>query len=191
VRIEAADCCARIAAFTVRTVQRRSIVPSPHTLAETEEQVAGKLGALPLDFEAMAVVSNLFRAANATRNYLERSVLAATDLSWTAFVVLWVTWIWEPIETRQIAEEGGFSKATLTGVLGTLETKGYLLRERSDKDGRLVNVSMTAAGRTLMNTLFPTFNDHERTITSSLDPERRRGLADMLRAITQVTEAQR
>ncbi|MEN9620087.1 MAG: hypothetical protein RL499_280, partial [Actinomycetota bacterium] len=53
-------------------------MPSPHTLAETEERVAGKLGGLPLDFEAMAVVSNLFRAANATRNYLERSVLSAT-----------------------------------------------------------------------------------------------------------------
>jgi DNA-binding MarR family transcriptional regulator len=166
-------------------------VPSAHTLAETEQQVAAKLGALPIDFEAMAVVSNLFRAANATRNYLERSVLAATGLSWTAFVVLWVTWIWEPIETRQIAEEGGFSKATLTGVLGTLESKGYLLRERSDKDGRLVNVSMTPAGRTLMTTLFPTFNDHERMITSSLDQTRRDELADMLRAITQVAEDQR
>jgi DNA-binding MarR family transcriptional regulator len=166
-------------------------VPSAHTLAETEQQVAAKLGALPIDFESMAVVSNLFRAANATRNYLERSVLAATGLSWTAFVVLWVTWIWEPIETRQIAEEGGFSKATLTGVLGTLESKGYLLRERSDKDGRLVNVSMTPAGRTLMTTLFPTFNDHERMITSSLDQTRRDELADMLRAITQVAEDQR
>lgn len=166
-------------------------MPSPHTLAETEERVAGKLGSLPLDFEAMAVVSNLFRAANATRNYLERSVLSATGLSWTAFVVLWVTWIWEPIETRQIAEEGGFSKATLTGVLGTLEAKGYLQRERSDKDGRLVNVTMTPEGRELMNTLFPTFNAHEQTITSSLDPARRGELADMLRAITHVTEGQR
>lgn len=166
-------------------------MPSPHTLAETEEQVAARLGSLPIDYEAMAVVSNLFRAANATRNYLERSVLAATDLSWTAFVVLWVTWIWEPIETRQIAEEGGFSKATLTGVLGTLESKGYLQRARSTKDGRLVDVSMTAEGRTLMATLFPTFNEHERTITSTLDADRRRELADMLRAVTMVTEQQR
>lgn len=166
-------------------------MPSAHTLAETEEQVVHKVEGLPLDFEAMAVVSNLFRAANATRNYLERTVLAESGLSWTAFVVLWVTWIWEPIETRQIAEEGGFSKATLTGVLGTLETKGYLARERSSKDGRLVNVSMTPAGRELMSTLFPTFNAHEQTVSSTIDPARRRELADMLRAITQVTEGQR
>lgn len=163
-------------------------MPSAHTLAETEQRVAEKLGDLPLDFEAMAVVSNLFRAANATRNYLERTVLSRSGLSWTAFVVLWVTWIWEPIETRQIAEEGGFSKATLTGVLGTLESKGLVLRERSEKDGRLVTVSMTDAGRELMLTLFPTFNGHEKTITSTLDPERRRELAEMLRAVTKVTE---
>lgn len=163
-------------------------MPSAHTLAETEQRVAEKLGDLPLDFEAMAVVSNLFRAANATRNYLERTVLSRSGLSWTAFVVLWVTWIWEPIETRQIAEEGGFSKATLTGVLGTLESKGLVQRERSDKDGRLVTVSMTEAGRELMLTLFPTFNGHEKTITSTLDPERRRELAEMLRAVTKVTE---
>lgn len=163
-------------------------MPSAHTLAETEQQVAERLGGLPIDFEAMAVISNLFRAANATRNYFERTVLAPTDLSWTAFVVLWVTWIWEPIETRQIAEEGGFSKATLTGVLGTLEAKGYVTRARSSSDGRLVIVSMTDAGRELMLTLFPTFNAHEQQATSTLDPERRRELAEMLRQITRLTE---
>jgi DNA-binding MarR family transcriptional regulator len=166
-------------------------MPSAHTLAETEGRVAEKLGDLPLDFEAMSVVSNLFRAANATRNYLERTVLAPHGLSWTAFVVLWVTWIWEPIETRQIAEEGGFSKATLTGVLGTLEGKGLLQRSRSDRDGRLVTVAMTDAGRALMRELFPEFNEHERTIAGSVSPERRRELADMLRFVTTVAEAQR
>jgi len=166
-------------------------MPSPHTLAETEQQVAEKLGALPIDFEAMAVVSNLFRAANATRNYLERTALSQSGLSWTAFVVLWVTWIWEPIETRQIAEEGGFSKATLTGVLGTLETKGLLLRERSAKDGRLVSVTMTDDGRALMQTLFPEFNAHEQAVASGVDTEQRGALADMLRLITLATEKSR
>lgn len=165
-------------------------MPSPHTLTETEQQVAEKLGGLPIDFEAMAVVSNLFRAANATRNYLERTVLAPHGLSWTAFVVLWVTWIWEPIETRQIAEEGGFSKATLTGVLGTLESKGLLLRERSTTDGRLVIVSMTDAGRKLMQSLFPEFNGHEQTIAGAAG-DARVELSDLLRRITVEIESQR
>ena len=90
-----------------------------HTLAETERRVNERLEHQSLDFSSMAVTSNLFRAATAVRNYLERTVLAKEELSWTAFVVLWVVWIWEPIETRQIADEGGFSKATLTCLLYT------------------------------------------------------------------------
>lgn len=163
-------------------------MPSPHTLAETEERVVSLLGTLPIDFESMAVASNLFRAANATRNYFERTVLAEAGLSWTAFVVLWVVWIWEPIETRQIAEEGGFSKATLTGVLGTLEAKGHLARHRSRSDGRLVEVQLTPAGREFMAMIFPRFNDHERIVASAIPAERRGELANMLRAVTLITE---
>jgi DNA-binding MarR family transcriptional regulator len=156
----------------------------PHTLVETERQVEARLGKLPLDYSAMAVASNLFRAANAVRNHLERTVLSKNNLSWTAFVVLWVTWIWEPIETRQIALEGGFSKATLTGVLSTLEGRGWLARERSQADGRLVLVRMTDAGRELMTRLFPDFNLQEQHVSSPIDPAKRDEFAEMLRLVT-------
>ena len=161
----------------------------PHTLGETERQVEARLGKLALDYSAMAVASNLFRAANAVRNHFERTVLSENNLSWTAFVVLWVTWIWEPIETRQIALEGGFSKATLTGVLSTLEGRGWLVRERSGTDGRLVEVSLTDAGRSLMAELFPAFNVQEQHIAGPIDPARRDELAEMLRLITAGVEA--
>ena len=42
---------------------------------------------------AMAAVSNVYRAANAVRNHLERTVLAPHGLTWTGWVVLWVIWI--------------------------------------------------------------------------------------------------
>jgi len=156
----------------------------PFTLAETERQVSERLGGLPLDYAAMAVTSNLFRAANAVRNHLERSVLAQHNLSWTGFVVLWVTWIWEPIETRQIALEGGFSKATLTGVLTTLQDRGWVTRERSQTDGRLVLVRLTDDGRAMMTELFPEFNLEEQQISGPVDVARREELAEMLRLIT-------
>lgn len=158
----------------------------PHTLAETERQVEARLGDLTLDFEAMAVVSNLFRAANAVRNHLERTVLAPADLTWTAFVVLWVVWIWDRVETRTIATEGGFSKATLSGVLTTLENRGLVERSRSKADGRLVDVRLTAEGRKLMRQLFPKFNAEEREVTRHIDDLG--GAAAMLRALAQATE---
>ena len=103
-------------------------MPGQHTLDETESQVATRLAGMDLDFEAMAVTANLFRAANAARNHMERTVLAKSNLTWTAFVVLWVAWIWETAETREIASEAGVSKATLSGVLTTLEGRGFVER---------------------------------------------------------------
>lgn len=159
-----------------------------HTLTETENAVASRLGGMPIDFEAMAVASNLFRAANAVRNHLERTVLAKSDLTWTAFVVLWVTWIWEPIETRAIAAEGGFSKATLSGVLTTLESRSLVTRSRSETDGRLVLVSLTPAGRRLMKKLFPEFNEQERYVARHINSSDLATAAQILRDITRAVE---
>ncbi len=155
-----------------------------HTLGETEARVANRLSHMQLDFEAMAVSSNLFRAASAVRNHFERNVLSDSGLSWTAFVVLWVTWIWEPAETRDIAAEAGISKATLTGVLSTLEKMDLVIRSRSTEDGRLVLVTLTKKGQNLMETLFPAFNRQEVEVVSPVPDNKRGDLADMLRAIT-------
>lgn len=160
-----------------------------HTLSETERQVETKLSGMTLDFDSMAAVSNIFRAANATRNFLERTVLGPHDLSWTGFVVLWVSWIWEPIETRTIAEEGGFSKATLTGVLQTLETRGMIERNRSLQDKRLMIVTLTPKGRKLMQKLFPEFNKHEQQVLSGLSLREKQELTASLRKITAFTES--
>lgn len=162
---------------------------STHTRAETERRVETLLSGLPIDFEAMAVAANLFRAANAVRNHLERNVLQAHGLSWTAFVVLWVTWIWEPVETRVIAEEGAFSKATLTGVLKTLEAKKLAKRRKSETDGRLVLVELTSKGRKLMAQLFPRFNEEEVRLVTMLTSAEKRSGAEVLRKITSGIES--
>jgi DNA-binding MarR family transcriptional regulator len=168
---------------------KEATMAGQHTLTETENAVAARLGDLGLDFESMAVVSNLFRAAGAVRNHLERTVLQKSDLTWTAFVVMWVVWIWEPIETRDIATEGGFSKATLSGVLTTLEGRDLVTRERDKKDGRLVLVRLTAKGRRLMRTLFPEFNEQEKSITQHIKQSDKAKAAQFLRDITRATES--
>ena len=162
-----------------------------HTLRETERHVDERLAGMQIDFQAMAVTSNLFRAATAVRNHLERSVLAPHELSWSAFVVLWVVWIWETSETREIAAEAGFSKATLTGVLNTLEKRGLATRKRSKDDGRLVLVTLTSKGKKLMEQLFPLFNKQEQFIASALDAKTQVSAAAALRLITENVEAEK
>jgi DNA-binding MarR family transcriptional regulator len=99
---------------------------------------------------------------------------------------MWVVWIWDRVETRTIAAEGGFSKATLSGVLTTLEGRGLVERTRSETDGRLVDVTLTPAGTKLMRSLFPKFNGEERAITRHV--ENLGSAAAMLRALTLATE---
>ena len=86
-------------------------------LLPAEQKVAERLGHLPLDFGAMAVVSNLFRVSTAIRRRMEAAVLAADRLSWTSFVVLWVLWVWGEMESRELADAVGISPPTTTGVV--------------------------------------------------------------------------
>jgi MarR family transcriptional regulator, organic hydroperoxide resistance regulator len=81
-----------------------------HTLTETDRAVAQRLSSTQIDMRAMAGVSNIYRAAGSVRHHFERTVLAPHDITWTAWVVLWVVWIWEDIETRHVAAEAGISK---------------------------------------------------------------------------------
>ena len=100
---------------------RRFAVGNAQDLVQAERDIRARIGEQELDFAAMAAVSNIYRAANAIRHHMEQKVLADEDLSWAAFTVLFVLWIWGDQQTRHLADEAGVTKGTLTGVLKTLE----------------------------------------------------------------------
>ena len=158
-------------------------MPDRHTLAETERAMSLHLQSLPLNFEASAAVSSLYRAANAVRVHLTNTVLRQHGLTWTGFVVLWVVWIWDGMETRRAAESAAISKATLTGVVKTLEARGLLTRRVSGTDRRLVILELSDAGTDLMTTLYPVFNAAEAEVVASLSDRNLTVLTDSLRQI--------
>jgi len=153
------------------------------TLSATEAAVSERLAAMTLDMPAMAAVSNVYRAAGAIRNHFEHTVLAPYNLTWTGWVVLWVVWIWQEIETRHVAAEAGISKGTLTGVAGTLEKRGLLERRAHPDDARRVLLRLTPAGLQLMAELFPLFNKQEALVVESLSTDEIQVLATALRKI--------
>ncbi|GII94991.1 MarR family winged helix-turn-helix transcriptional regulator [Sinosporangium siamense] len=162
---------------------RGADVPSHYSLTETEAAVDRRLGPIPIKREALVAVSNLHRAAAAVRQHLENSALRSADLTWTAFVVLWVIWIWEEIETRHVAAEVGISKGTLTGIIKTLESRGLAVRSQHPEDGRLALLRLTPEGVALMERLFPEFNEEEAFVVEQLEAEESLRLADTLRRI--------
>ena len=157
-------------------------------LVRAERDIRHRIGDQHLDFAAMAAVSNIYRAANVIRHHMEQKVLADEDLSWAAFTVLFVLWIWGDQQTRHLAEEAGVTKGTLTGVLKTLEKRGLARRRAHDGDGRLDLVSLEPKGLGVIERLFPAFNQSETFVSSSLSPQEQDQLASLLRKIIRSVE---
>jgi DNA-binding MarR family transcriptional regulator len=75
------------------------------------------------------------------------------------------------------------SRPTSTGVVTTLEGRGYVRRSKASEDGRLVRVRLTPAGRRKIERLFPRFNAEEVALTAHLESEERDRLAGLLRSM--------
>lgn len=163
-------------------------MPDPHTLAEAETATNRHITGLEVDFQSAQVVSSIYRAANAIRGYLTNAVLRQYDLTWTGFVVMWVIWIWDGMETRHIAESAAISKATLTGVVKTLEARGWILRESLETDRRLVRLELTPSGIDLMSELYPKFNAVESAVVAELSSKSKANLTKDLRKIIHTVE---
>jgi MarR family transcriptional regulator, organic hydroperoxide resistance regulator len=161
---------------------------STQDLVQAERDIRDRIGDQQLDFTAMAAVSNIYRAANVIRNRMERTVLAGEDLSWAAFTVLFVLWIWGDQQTRHLAEEAGVTKGTLTGVLKTLEKRGLARRRGHDVDGRLVLVGLEPKGLEAIERLFPAFNKREAEVSAVLTEEEKSQLASLLRKMIRTVE---
>ena len=157
-------------------------------LVRAERDVRERIGSYDLDVASMAAISNVFRVANVARHHLERTVLARYDLSFTAFTVLWVVWVWGEMESRHLAAEAGITKGTLTGVVRTLERRGLVERRTHAADRRLVLVSASPEGEATMEQLFPEFNAQETTISSGLSATGKAELAGRLRTVLRTIE---
>jgi DNA-binding MarR family transcriptional regulator len=152
-------------------------------LRQAERDVARAFDGKAFDFAALLAVSNVFRTATAVRNHMEREVLSPHQLSWSAFVVLFVLRVWGEHESHQLASEAGITGGTLTGVLTTLERRKLVTRRVHPTDGRRVLVKPTAAGRRVVDQIMPAFNEHEAWVTADLTDRDRRELARLLRTV--------
>ena len=166
-------------------MSRRISSSSPEVVLQVERDITVRLKGQHFDFTAMSAISNVYRAGTAVRNHMERTVLADYDLSWVAFTVLWVLWIWGVQETGHVAEEAGVTKGTLTGVIKTLQSRKLVRRLPHKDDRRRVSIGLSATGERLIEELFPLFNHQEHAVVSVLSVSEQRELARLLRKITQ------
>ncbi len=170
-------------------MSRRIASSEASVVSQAERDIRARLEGHELDFTAMSAVSNIYRAGSAVRHHMERTVLSDHDLSWVAFTVLWVLWIWGDQETGHVAEEAGVTKGTLTGVIKTLQGRRLIRRLPHRDDRRRVSIGLTGSGRRLIETVFPAFNRHEAVAVAGLTRAEQEELARLLRKVLRATSA--
>ena len=73
-------------------------------------------------------------------------LLSALDLTYTQYITLLALWEKDHITVKELGEKLYLDSGTLTPLLNKLEKKGYIIKNKSDKDGRELVVIVTNKG---------------------------------------------
>ncbi|NIH81499.1 MULTISPECIES: MarR family winged helix-turn-helix transcriptional regulator [Amycolatopsis] len=129
---------------------------------------------------ATEVLLTLNRASNIVTYDLEASVHRPRGHSWSAFRLLFVTWLAGPLEAKKAAELTGMSRAAVSNLAKTLVADGLLERTPGEHDGRSVLLSLSGRGRSEMTEVFREHNEREHEWTSVLTEAEQRILVMLL-----------
>ena len=88
-----------------------------------------------------------------------------------------------PLRPSAIAERMMVTRATTTGLLDSLERRGLLRRVAGTGDGRSREVTLTAAGRAIVDRLVPAMHTFERELMGALSDAELRRLVGMIAAL--------
>ena len=99
-----------------------------------------------IDLEVLTVWLNIVRISNLLIQDVESRVHRPAGLTWAGFRVMFAVLVTGGAQPREVARLAGVSRASVSGVLNTLERDGWVVRERSDEDRRIVIVRLTDRG---------------------------------------------
>ena len=88
-----------------------------------------------------------------------------------------------PSTPAELAEEAGVTRATMTGLIDTLEKDGIVSRTADSHDRRTVLVHLTKPGRALIERMLPDYFDCVSKIMEPLNAAQRKQLVGLLQKI--------
>ncbi len=92
------------------------------------------------------------------------------------------------MRSSELAEKSSVSRATITGILDTMEKAGLVARASDPNDRRASNVKITPAGEKLLAKVRPEFMRWSTGTVGTLSPQERQQLVDLLRKTRQSFE---
>ncbi len=78
-----------------------------------------------------------------------RPFLSELDMTYTQYIAMMVLWEHKKISVKDLGGRLYLDSGTLTPVVKSLESKGYVTRHRSSKDERVLMVELTEEGEAL------------------------------------------
>ncbi|WP_104109410.1 MarR family winged helix-turn-helix transcriptional regulator [Arthrobacter sp. N199823] len=139
-----------------------------------------------LDVSPMAVIGRLSRAASAVDTRLAET-FAQHGMDTSTFDALATLLRSGPpysLTPAALARDAMISSSAVAQRLNKLETRGLVSRGANPDDGRGTLVSLTTAGRELIERSLPDHLSAERAITSALSQAEQAQLATLLERIT-------
>ena len=103
-------------------------------------------------YEALKLENQLcFPLYAASREIIKqyRPYLDALDLTYTQYIAMMVFWEEKKLSVKELGKKLFLDSGTLTPVLKSLESKGYVIRSRSKEDERVLDVEITEKGEAL------------------------------------------
>lgn len=150
-----------------------------------------------LDPSAAEAFLHLLRASDEAFQVTERSLIAH-NISQGRFGVLMLLWRGGqgrpdapeldcgggPRTPAELAEAAGVTRATMTGLIDTLERDGFVKREPDPKDRRMMSVLLTAKAEKFLHLLLPSHFKLMTAIMSTLSESERKTLVQLLAKIS-------
>lgn len=147
-----------------------------------------------LDPSATEVFLHLLRTGDEAFRVVEAH-LASHDITQGGFGVLMALWgncrrgNGTALSPAELAGRTGVTRATMTGLVDTLERAGHVRREPDPHDRRMMTVSITARGEKLLRKILP---DHFRKMNWLMAPlsesERKTLLRLLLKLLSRAAE---
>ncbi|MEE3849216.1 MarR family transcriptional regulator [Gordonia sp. LSe1-13] len=89
-----------------------------------------------------------------------------------------------PLRASEVVSTTMLSGASITKITENLARRGLLVRRKSERDGRVVLLEPTDAGRELVETELPRRLADDEAALSGLSPAERESLAELLRKVS-------
>jgi DNA-binding MarR family transcriptional regulator len=128
-------------------------------------------------------VGHLLRRAYQRASAYLAARIRRHDLTPVQFATLVRLWEQGALSQNQLGRLVAMPPANIHSLVRRLEARGLVARAADDNDKRLLNVSLTDEGRTLVEQLIPLDMESTEDALSALDPGERETLYRLLRKL--------